>query len=133
MKTVALIEKGEDGSFGIYTPDLEHTIVGDGATVALAKADFENSVKEMIASYTESGEEIPKELVNVTFDYKYDVASVFNYYDFINVSKFARKIGINTSLMHQYKSGKQYISETQMNKIETGLHKIGEELLSVHL
>ena len=49
MKTIALIEKGKDGNFGIFTPDLQHTIIGEGRTVAEAKTDFENSVKEMVA------------------------------------------------------------------------------------
>lgn len=44
MKTTALIEKGKDGTFGIFTPDLNSTIIGEGNTVAEAKADFKNSV-----------------------------------------------------------------------------------------
>ncbi len=78
MKTIALVEKGKDGTFGIYTPDLQATIIGEGTTVAEAKEDFENSVREMLASYTENGEEIPEELKEIEFEYKYDVASVFN-------------------------------------------------------
>ena len=131
MKTIALIEKGNDGTFGIFTPDLQTTIIGSGNTVAEAKTDFENSVVEMIASY--DGEVLPNELQNIEFDYKFDIASLFNYFNWINVSKFAEKIGLNASLMRQYKQGNTYISEAQASKIERGLHNVGRELISVSL
>jgi predicted RNase H-like HicB family nuclease len=133
MKTIALIEKGKDGTFGIFTPDLKHTIIGEGKTVADSKADFENSVKEVFASYNETGKQIPDELQGVEFEYKYDIASLFNYYNFINVSKFAQMAGINPSLMRQYKSGNQYISENQVLKIEGALHKIANEIAAIKL
>lgn len=130
--STALIEKGKDGMFGIYTPELKHTIIGEGKTVLEAKEDFQNSVVEMMASYTGENKEIPEELKGITFEYKYDIASFFDFYDFINVSKFAERAGINPSLLRQYKSGStNYISETQMKKIETALHKVGYELSGV--
>ena len=133
MVTTALIERGKDGTFGIFTPDINHTIIGDGTTVEEAKADFENSVKEMILSYTETNREIPDELKDIQFIYKYDIASMFNYYDWINVSKFARKAGINPSLMRQYRVGDTYISEKQINKIENTLRSLGNELSTIKL
>jgi predicted RNase H-like HicB family nuclease len=133
MKTTALIEKGKDGTYGVFTPDIDHTIIGDGETVAEAKIDFENSVKEMIASYTEEERELPEELKNIEFEYKFDIASLFNYYKWINVSKFAKIAGINASLMRQYKGGLQYISETQLAKIENTLHTLGKEIAAVKL
>jgi len=133
MKTIALVEKGKDGTFGIYTPHLQATIIGEGATVAEAKADFENSVREMLASYTKNGEEIPEELKEIEFEYKYDVASVFNYFDFINVTKFAKWAGINSALMRAYKSCDTYISEKQAKKIESALRQIGRELSAISL
>jgi predicted RNase H-like HicB family nuclease len=130
--TTALIEKGKDGTFGIFTPELKHSIIGEGATVIEAKEDFQNSVVEIIASYTGEGKEVPDELKGITFEYKYDIASFFDYYDFINVSKFAERAGINPSLLRQYKSGStKYISETQMKKIESALHEVGNELSNV--
>lgn len=131
MKRIALIEKSCDGSYGVFTPDIETTIIGSGDSVAAAKADFENSLKEMIASY--SGEVLPQELQNVEFVFKFDVASLFNYFDWINVTKVAKRIGLNSTLMRQYKVGKTYISEAQAAKIEKGLHELGSELVSISL
>lgn len=133
MKTIALIEKGKDGTFGIFTPDLKSTIIGEGKTVEEAKNDFDNSVKEVSLYYEESGKDIPEELQNIEFEYKYDLASLFNYYSFINVTKFAKIAGINASLMRQYKSGNQYISENQVMKIENALHKIANEIAAIKL
>ena len=133
MKTIALIEKGKDGTFGIFTPDLKSTIIGEGKTVAEAKSDFNNSVKEVSLYFEESGKALPEELQNIEFEYKYDLASLFNYYSFINVTKFAKVAGINASLMRQYKSGNQYISENQVMKIENALHKIANEIAAIKL
>jgi predicted RNase H-like HicB family nuclease len=133
MKTTALIEKSSDGTFGIFTPDINHTIIGDGNTVEDAKNDFENSVNEMILSYTERGMQIPDELQNIEFEYKYDVSSIFNEIDCINISKFAKRIGINANLLRQYKMGNTYISDTQKMKIEKGLHNLGKQLLTLSL
>ena len=133
MRTIALIEKGKDGSFGIFTPDLQSTIIGEGETVSAAKEDFYNSVQEVIAAYSEMGKSLPAELQEIEFEFRYDVASLFDYYKFINVSKFAEKAGINASLMRQYKSGNQYISENQVLKIEVALHQIAHEFADIKL
>ncbi len=133
MRTTALIEKGKDGTFGIFTPDLKSTIIGEGKTVAEAKDDFNNSVNEVLLYFKESGKESPDELQNIEFEFKYDLASLFDYYSFINVSKFARIAGINASLMRQYKTGRQYISENQVLKIETALHKLANEIAEIKL
>lgn len=133
MKTIALIEKGNDGTFGVFTPDIEATIIGSGATVAKAKADFENTVKELFAYYEESEEPLPPELKNISFEYKYDVPSVFNELECINITQFAKLAGIYPSSMRQYASGLSYISERQAKKIENALHNLGEKLQTVCL
>ena len=133
MITTALIERGKDGTFGIFTPDIDSTIIGEGNSVEEAKADFENSVCEIIQFYKEDGIELPDELKDIQFVYKYDIASMFDYYDWINVSKFAQKAGINPSLMRQYRTRQTYISENQKYKIESTLHSLGNELAAIKL
>ena len=133
MTTTALIERGKNGTYGIFTPDINSTIIGEGKTVAEAKSDFENSVVEVMQAYIEHGDDLPEELKDIKFTYKYDIASMFDYYDWINVSQFAKKAGINASLMRQYRMGNTYISENQTKKIKKALHKLGKELMSVEL
>ena len=122
-KNIALIEKGNDGTYSIFAPNLKSVIFGTGNTVDEAKADFENSVNEVKDAYIDTKGTLPKELVDITFEYKYDIASLFNFLDCINVTKFAKKAGINGSLMRHYKGG-EYISQTQASKIENTLHEL---------
>lgn len=133
MKTTALIEKGKDGTFTIFTSELESTIIGEGNTVDEAKKSFLKSIDEIIDFYKEDGLELPEELKNVSFVFKYDISSLFDYYSFINVSKFAKKTGINSSLMRQYKRGNTSISEKQVLKIQNQLREIGKELSEIDL
>jgi len=133
MTTTALIERGKDGTFGVFTPDINSTIIGSGNSVKEAIADFENSVKEIVKFYKEDGLELPAELIDIKFDYKYDIASIFDYFDVLNTTKFAKKAGINASLMRQYKTRKTYISRRQVGKIQNTLHSLGRELTAVAL
>ena len=133
MKTTALIEKGKDGTFGIFTPDITSTLIGTGDTVAEAKADFENSLHEVKATYREMGRPLPKELCDIEFEYKWDIASLFNYFKWINVSKLAETLGITPSLMRYYKKKGAYISDLQAQKIEDGLHRLADELKAISL
>lgn len=132
MSNTALIEKGKDGTYSVYTAGIGAVIVGEGATVAEAKADFELALQEYHAFYKEKGEEAPEDF-SEGFVYKYDIASVFNYFDFINVSKFAKRAGINSSLLRQYKAGDTYISESQAQKIQQAFREVGAELSAISL
>ena len=132
MRTIALIEKGNDSTYSIFAPTLQSTIFGVGSTVDEAKTDFENSVKEIIEAYSDVKGELPQELINITFEYKYDVASLFNILDWINVTKFAKKSGINGSQMQRYKGG-EHISKIQAKKIEKTLHELGREISKIKL
>lgn len=51
----------------------------------------------------------------------------------LNVSAFARYLGINETLMRQYKKGNTYISDAQLQKIETGIHQLGADFLGLRL
>lgn len=59
---------------------------------------------------------------------RYDLPSFFNYFDFINVSKFAEFAGINESKMRAYKSGVSYPGEKTTSKIFKAVKEIGKEL-----
>jgi hypothetical protein len=43
----------------------------------------------------------------------------------------AKAIGVESSLMRQYKTGKTYISESRKKQIEIGIHQLANELLHV--
>ena len=132
MKALVIIEKDESG-FTAFTDNLSTVLHGSGKTVDEAREELMSGYKDVLDYYQESGEDIPDGFDDLTFEYKYDISALFNAFDFLNASKFAERIGISPSLMRHYKSGDTYISSTQAKKIESGLHQIGRELLSVML
>lgn len=132
MKTLVIIERDKAG-YSAYTNDLSIILHGSGASVQEAKEEMLAGYKDLLDYYADSGEPVPEELKELTFEYKYDISAMFNVFDFLNASKFAVRVGISPSLMRQYKRGDTYISQKQAKKIEAGLHRIGQEFISFTL
>lgn len=133
MKMKVTIEKQSDGTYIAYeTGENQSTLIGTGSSVSEAKSDFFNSVQEVIGMFEEMGEQVPEYLMEEP-EFKFDLSSLFEYYSVLNVSAFARFVGINDALMRQYKKGNTYISESQLSKIEQGIHTLGREFASLRL
>lgn len=131
MKLNAIIEKGKDG-YGIYVTDLkDHGLTGMGDSVEAAKADMIEALTLMVSMYTDEGKAVPKELSDPEFVYKYDIPSFFEQYDYLIVTKIAKRAGINESLLRQYKTKKAFASEEQTKKLEKAIHEAGKELMAV--
>lgn len=135
MKVLAIVEKGKDGLYSIYTESeiADHGFGGFGDSVEIAKADFLSSIdeaKEMILA--ERGV-LPVEFDDLKVEFRYDLASFFNYFDCINASKFATYAGINESKMRQYKSGVAFAGEKTTRKILQAIKKLGAELSAASL
>lgn len=130
---IVIIEKDNDGTFIAYNVDESpYTLLGRGATVKEAKADFANSIQEVKASEEErKGAAAP--ILSAAPVFNFDLSSLFDYYSMLNVSAFARYLGINETLMRQYKKGNTYISDVQLQKIEDGLHRLGSDFLGLRL
>ncbi len=127
------IEKQSDGTYIAYNTTGDTVqLIGTGNTVAEAKSDFMNSINEIIESCKEDAQPVPVELTEQP-EFYFDVSSLFEYYNVINVSAFAKMVGINDSLLRQYKRGGTYISDAQLGKIEAGIHQLGKELSSLRL
>ena len=132
MKTTVIIEKDKNG-FSAYTENLCIVLHGSGSTVKEAKEELMVGYEDVKKYYQESGEAVPDELKDLSFDYKYDISALFDDFAFLNISKFAERVGISPSLMRHYKKGDTYISAAQAMKIQNGLHQIATEFLSVSL
>lgn len=132
-KILVIIEKGTDGRFSAYTPNLKTTVLnGQGNSVDEAVSDMKVSLKEVIETYQNSNDRVPDEISEpLDFIYKYDVQSLFNYFDEINLTAFSQKVGINASLLRQYKNGLSFASERQIEKIKKGLHELGSRLTAI--
>ena len=133
-KVTAVIEASSTG-FGIFSDDLPG-ITGYGLTIEEAKKDIESAIEDVLESYQEEGDKAPAWLNEgkLSFEYKYDMASLFKHFAIFDVSALAKRIGINPSLMRQYKAGiTTSISRKQKEKIEAGLHEVGRSLLNIKL
>lgn len=130
---IVTIEKDTDGTFIAYNVDESpYTLIGRGDTVKDAKTDFMNSLQEVKASEEErNGSSAP--ILSAMPVFRFDLSSLFDYYSMLNVSAFARYLGINETLMRQYKKGNTYISDLQLQKIENGLHRLGADFLGLRL
>ena len=127
------IEKQEDGTYIAYNVNGDnYTLLGTGDSVKEAKADFLNSMKAFKEMEKEKkGTAAP--ILTTEPDFKFDISSLFEYYSMLNVSAFARFLGINETLMRQYKKGNTYISDTLLQKIENGIHQLGAEFSKLKL
>lgn len=134
MKINAIIEKNENNYYQISSDDelFDCCFGGYGYSVAEAKEDFAKSIQEAIDMAKEDGHDVPDNLI-IQVEYKYDIQSFFDYFDWINISQFAKKAGINESKMRQYKSGLAYASEKTTAKILKTIQTIGAELQSAQL
>lgn len=70
-KEIIAVEMGADGKYSAYTTTLDSVIVGSGDTAEEAAADFKHSLSEVIEYCRESGEKVPEELQDLTFEYQH--------------------------------------------------------------
>lgn len=134
MKVKAFIERGNDGSYGVYV-DLEdktlnYGIIGDGKTVKEAIDDFYNSYNEMLELYKSEN----KYFKEANFEFKYDTASFLAYYsNVLSLAGLGRLTGIAQGQLSHYVTGRRKPSQKTVQKIEKSLHKFADEISQVQL
>ena len=125
-KILVTVEYGLDKTYSCYseTPIGDYALVdGDGETVAEAKADFLKAVEECREANPDD-----KRYTGLSFEYKYDLRSFFNYFNFLNVTEIAKRAGINPSLMRQYTTGAKTAGEKTYNRLAPCIDQIKAEL-----
>ena len=133
-KIKAVIERASDDGYGIYCPELEGlSLFGYGSTEDEAKSNLEENLEMFLDHYQEKNFPIPTALNEgkIDFDYKYDFSGFFKSYPIFNVSELAKEVNINSSLLRRYKQGLAFASPEQKKKIESGIHKLAERLITV--
>ena len=116
MKKVALIiEKGEQALWGRVTVN-ENLITAEANTVS----ELETELHQLIFEF--------EGLAAIEFERYYDVFALFEEFDFINISKFAKYADINPGQLRQYASGVKHPREAQAKKIEQAFHKLSKEI-----
>lgn len=132
MKATIIIEKGLDGSFDVRTDDTfnaDYMVLGQGATIDEAKADFltcYNDIKQLYQDENKSFTEIT-EMV-----YRYDTASFLAYYSKVfSYASLERLTGVNQTQLSQYVQGYRKPSPKTTKKIEVALHNLAHELQQI--
>ncbi|MFB6318692.1 helix-turn-helix domain-containing protein [Saccharicrinis sp. FJH54] len=121
-KIKIIVEKTKTG-FSAYSD--EYSISTTGRTIP----ELINNVLEATQLYFEDEFIITHE--NLKFEI--DFAQFFQYYKVLNSKFLAEKIGMNPTLLSQYVQGHKKPSETQTDKILSGIHQIGQELSEMNL
>lgn len=135
MKITATIERNDDKYYQISSNEeiMGHCFGGYGYSVAEAKADFLKSIEEAKEMIVEDGHTVPADAEEIDVEFMYDIPSFFNYFDWINISAFAKKAEINESKMRAYKAGVATASEKTLNRILSTIKAMGVELSTVTL
>jgi len=128
----AIIEKGADGFYSIYMPEIPG-LYGSGETELEAKESLSESIEMAIEHVKETGDDTyyASLLEKHTIEFVYDLSGFFKTYNFFDVTAFAKRIGVNASLMRRYKTGAKKASEMQKSKILNGIYSVANELHAV--
>lgn len=131
-KKIRIIIERSDDSYTSYAENVPG-IYGHGDTVDEAKESSLNGI-ELLKKYNQD-ENIPAILKgDYEIVFKFDAESFLNFYKktFTN-SALERMTGINQKQFQHYASGLKKPRIAQVKKIETAMHNLGRELMSVEL
>jgi hypothetical protein len=132
MKVKAFIERGHDGSYGIYV-DLEekrlnYTIIGDGKTVGEAIEDFNSCYEDMRKSFKNDNQYFQE----VEFEFHYDTASFLEFYTcYFSLAGLSRMTGIHQGQLSHYVNGTRNPSKQTIQKIDNSIHAFAKNLSQV--
>lgn len=123
MKVIANVkrEPGEK-NFSCYMniTELKTGVLGLGSSAKAAINDMMSGWQDAVADFKDDGIEAPE----LEIEYRFDVGSLFSFYDFVNIAGVAREIGINPSVMRQYAIGTRKPSTECKAEIMTGFKRL---------
>ena len=111
-----------------------------GAIVVTNKtfAGLKRAVSEAVAFHVEGmaadGDKVPAWLADGDYRFEWELtpaALLRSVEPYVTIAAIARATGINEQLLSHYANGLKKPREAQRERIVEGLHKIGEEILSV--
>lgn len=134
MKTLTVIIERAENNYSAYIEEVGG-IVAVGSSVQEIKKGIVESINVLVEECKEFGDVVPPELegeYNLVF--KMDVKSLLSFYEGIFTKAGLERItGINQKQLWHYASGARNPRPEQVIKIETALHRLGEELIAINL
>jgi len=130
---IAVVERCEN-NYSAYIETLDG-IVATGNTIGEIESNLLEAVDTFVNACRESGCDIPDILKDdFRVEFRMDVESVLNFYSGIFTKAGLERItGINQKQLWHYANGSSKPRRTQVLKIENALHRLGNELISLHL
>ena len=118
-------EPGEK-NFSCYmnVAELKTGVLGLGSSAKAAIDDMMSGWQDAVADLKEDGIEVPE----LEIEYRFDVGSLFSYYDFVNIAGVAREIGVNPSVIRQYVIGTRKPSAERKKQIITGFKNLADKM-----
>lgn len=132
MKAIANVvrEPGEKNYSCLLTVEsMRGTVLGCGSSAKAAIADMLRGWGETADYMREEGKEVPA----LDIEYRFDVGSLFSYYDFVNIAGVAREIGLNPSVMRQYAIGARKPSAERKAQIISGFKSLADKMQTATL
>lgn len=128
-----IIEKA-DNNYSAYIDGIDG-IVTTGNSIDEIKKNMVEAIELYVETCKELDIECPEELEgDYQLNFKMDVKSLLEFYSGIFTKAGLERItGINQKQLWHYASGNRNPRPEQKIKIETALHKLGEDLLSINL
>ena len=134
MKALTVIIERTENNYSAYLAEVDG-IVATGHSIDEIKANIINAINLVLEDCREYGDEIPDALKgDYSLVFKMDVKSFLEFYTGIfTKAGLERVTGINQKQLWHYASSNRNPRPEQVVKIETALHKLGEELISINL
>ena len=122
-KIKMVVEKTETG-FSAFSE--EYPVYTTGRTITEL---IDNAYEASNLYFEDQNIQISHENLKFEIDFK----QFFQYYKVLNSKFLADKIGMNPTLLSQYVQGHKKPSESQTEKILSGIQQIGKELSEINL
>lgn len=123
-----IVEKTNDG-YSAYAQDWDTIPVG---TTGDNLEELKTNLVDALSTYYEA-KNVNKIASIDQLELQMDLAQFFDFYKIINASILGERIGMNKSLIYQYVNGQKKPSGKQVDKILSGIRKLGKELSAVEI
>jgi len=132
IKVKALIERGADGTYGVYIDlgenRLNYGVIGDGSSVNDAIDDFYGCYEDMKKSYENDNQYFQE----AEFEFHYDTASFLDYYtNYFSLVGLSRLTGIHQGQLSHYVNGTRNPSKRTIQKIDKCVRNFANNLNQV--
>lgn len=134
MVTLKVIIERAENNYSAYIDGIDG-IIATGSTIDEIKRNMITAIDAFIEECSELGCEIPDDLKgDYELAFKMDIKSFLDFFEGVfSKAGLERITGINQKQLWHYASGNRMPRKEQNLKLETALHKLGEELLSISL